>query len=439
LMAPFEFEKSGDVTYDYLLGISAVNAGKPDRATLALERVEAVSPQYGDVRLWLGIAYFQSGDSERSKKAFEGLMTQRNLAAQSKSTADQYLAAIKQQDDAKALEEKKAKQPYLVGMIELGMGSDSNITTRTINDYPNAYLTSIGVKWSDPSPSGVAAKFGQFNGNLEGRVPFNGMGSYGFISFDSANRYFQANATMNSHTQTLKAGVNFVSGKGTYRADLSKKLYRQIGATAGYTSDSSQNAFNGDARFTLSERDYLGFSFQYNTPRFADQRLSPEDTNQIVLGTNYTHIFSVKGSPMIYLAINQTRDKAVNDKSTAVYNDTYDSLGNPISLFTQSTNVSRVSNAFIAYSQYSFVESADITAMWMTSRRNDSKPYARSNSFGLEYGKDDMRVTMLGMNWRVAKDWLVKPQVMNIRNISNIPLYEFKKTEVSVSVKREFK
>jgi hypothetical protein len=50
-----------------------------------------------------------------------------------------------------------------------------------------------------------------------------------------------------------------------------------------------------------------------------------------------------------------------------------------------------------------------------------------------------MRVTMLGMNWRAAKDWIVKPQVMSIRNISNIPLYEFKKTELSVSVKREFK
>lgn len=87
LMEPYEFEKSGDITYDYLLGISAVNAGKPDRATLALERVESVSPQYGDVRLWLGIAYFQSGDSGRSKKAFEGLLKQTNLSAQSKGTA----------------------------------------------------------------------------------------------------------------------------------------------------------------------------------------------------------------------------------------------------------------------------------------------------------------------------------------------------------------
>ncbi len=68
LLQPLEFDLSGDVAFDYLLGISAVNAGKPDRATLALERVEAVAPEYGEVKLWLGIAYFQSGDMDRAKK-----------------------------------------------------------------------------------------------------------------------------------------------------------------------------------------------------------------------------------------------------------------------------------------------------------------------------------------------------------------------------------
>jgi hypothetical protein len=50
-----------------------------------------------------------------------------------------------------------------------------------------------------------------------------------------------------------------------------------------------------------------------------------------------------------------------------------------------------------------------------------------------------MRVAMLGVNWRPANNWTVKPQLMRIQNASNIPLYTFQKTEVSVSVKREFK
>jgi tetratricopeptide (TPR) repeat protein len=79
LLQPLEFDLSGDISFDYLLGISAVNTGKPDRATLALERVEAISPEYGDARLWLGIAYFQSNDMARAKKSFTGLLRKTSL------------------------------------------------------------------------------------------------------------------------------------------------------------------------------------------------------------------------------------------------------------------------------------------------------------------------------------------------------------------------
>lgn len=424
LMEPYEFEKSGDITYDYLLGVSAVNAGKPDRATLALERVETVSPQYGDVRLWLGIAYFQSGDSARSKKSFEGLLAQPALSAQSKGTADQYLAAIKQQDDTKALAEKKAKQPYLVGMAEFGIGGDSNITSGPKN-YVDAYTTSFSVAPSPPlPPSNVSARFAQMNGNIEGRVPFSSAGTYAFALFDSTNRVYAKQSMMNSHANTVKGGVNIQSGVNTYRFDVSKRDYRQLGTSAslGYTANSTQNAVSGDARFGLTERDYLGVSLQYNMPRYPTT--DTQDTNQIVLGTNYTHVYAAAGSPMIYLAVTHTRDKAV--KTSMQLNDG-----------VTPTDASRNTNAVIFYTQYTPVPSADITAMWMLSMRRDSKPYARSNL--VELGNDDMQVAMLGVNWRPATNWLVKPQLMHINNKSNIPLYAFQKTEVSVSVKREFK
>ncbi len=434
LLQPLEFELSGDVAFDYLLGISAVNAGKPDRATLALERVEAVSPEYGDVRLWLGIAYFQSGDMARSKKSLTGLLRQSKLAAQSKNTANQYLAVIKKQDDARELEERKARQPYLVGMVEFGLGNDSNITTQPPNDYPSAYLISTGMNYTQTPPSGISDKFAQLNGNVEARVPFAGAGTYGFVAFDSTNRSYNAHAMMNSHTNLVKGGVNLVSGKHTYRIDISKRDYRQLGtgASQGLTSDNAQNSITGDARFTLGDRDYLAFNLQYSTPRFAALALAAQDTNQTVLGTNYTHIFPQKGSPMIYVAFNHTRDRATSEQGVNVYD-------NDVLQFSTTTDVSRNTNAFIAYTQYSFVESADVTAMWMTSWRNDSRPYARSSSLGLTYGKDEMRVAMLGVNWRPANNWTVKPQLMRIQNISNIPLYSFQKTEVSASVKREFK
>ncbi|NNM80359.1 MAG: hypothetical protein HKM01_07890, partial [Gallionella sp.] len=51
LLEPLEFERSGEVRFDYLLGIAALDSGKPDKATLAFERVLAVNPNYTAARL----------------------------------------------------------------------------------------------------------------------------------------------------------------------------------------------------------------------------------------------------------------------------------------------------------------------------------------------------------------------------------------------------
>ena len=66
LLEPFEFEEAGNLKYDYLLGVAALNSGKPDKATLVFERVLALEPRYLGVRLDLGRAYFQIGDLARA-------------------------------------------------------------------------------------------------------------------------------------------------------------------------------------------------------------------------------------------------------------------------------------------------------------------------------------------------------------------------------------
>lgn len=434
LLQPLEFELAGNLQYDYLLGVSAVNAGKPDRATIALERIVATNPDYGDAQQWLAIAYFQSGDMERAKREFNVVLS-KNPSPQVKNTASQYLAAIRQQEEAKELAEKKAHQPYLVGMVELGVGRDGNILPAPPNDYSMAYQATTGSVPTAATfvPTGISESYRQLNGNVEGRIPFAGAGTYGYVIADSSNRAYQSSSMMNSHTNLVKGGVNLVSGKHTYRFDISRRSYRQEGAYAsqGSTSNNTQNSFSGDARFTLGERDYLGVNVQYNMPRFTT--IPTQNTNQTVLGTNYTHVFPNKGSPMVYFALNHTRDRA------QISSDQYLFDGTAYVFPAIKTDVSRNTNAFIAYTQYTFVESADVTAMWMGSRRIDTTPYARSGVLELANGKDLMHVTMLGMNWRPAKNWVVHPQWMRIRNASNIPLYSYQKNEISISVKREFK
>jgi tetratricopeptide (TPR) repeat protein len=411
LMQPLESEQAGNPVFDYLFGLSAVNSGHPDRATLALERAQATLPEFGETRLWLGLAYYLSGDVFRAKKLFSAMLSEPDLSPQSKATADKYLAAIKQQEDEKILEEQRAYRSYVVGNLELGVGHDSNITVASSN---------IGIATS----SGLSGRFTQMNGDVEVRKPLSGAGSYGFLAADSSNRDYAGHTFMNSSTNTVRGGLNWRSGMDTYRIRVSHQEYRQQGTAVsqGVTADSTQNALFGSARLAMGQYDYLGVSLQYNTPRYATR--PRQDTNQVVMDANYTHTFRNEGSPTIYVAFSQERDRALRESV-------------PLSRAVPTTDVSRDTNVVTLYSQYSVVENTDVTAMWMTRQRNDSKPYARSAT--VMYGKDDMRVMMLGVNWRPGKNWVVKPQFMRVRNISEVAGYAFEKNEYSVSIKREFR
>jgi len=417
LMQSREFERSGDVAFDYILGISAVNSGRPDRATIALERVEALYPEYGDVRMYLGVAYYLTGDVARAKQAFAALLTQKNLAPQSKVNANQYLAAIQQQEAAKQQEVEKAKQAFFVGNAEIGMGHDSNITTAASNNGSG-----------QPSSTGISGNFAQMNGIFEIRKPLFSSGTYGFVMLDSTSRAYSGHGNMNAYTNTLKTGMNWMQGGHTYRVDASRRDFRQQGTVQGSNNNSAQNGVSADARFGLSANDFLGLNVQYNTPRFAAASSAPQDTNQFSMGTNYMHIFPVAGSPVVYFSLTQALDKSVHEIVPAI--------GAPVAAEVK-TNYNRITNTFIAYAQYAFVPSADVTAMWMSSRRNDSSAYARSSTVALP--TDEMIVTMFGVNWRPTVNWTVKTQYMGLKNNSVVAGYAFHKYELSVSAKREFK
>jgi len=76
LLEPREGDFSGEIAYDYMLGIVALDSGKPDRATIAFERVLAVNPNFPGARLDLARAYFAMGSDEMAKKEFETVLTQ---------------------------------------------------------------------------------------------------------------------------------------------------------------------------------------------------------------------------------------------------------------------------------------------------------------------------------------------------------------------------
>lgn len=100
LLAPFEDRLSGNVEYDYLLGIAALDSNKSDRATLAFERLLAVNPNFAGARLDMARAYFQLGDISRAKAEFDAVLSQ-DPPAQAREIIARYTAAIEAAEKAK--------------------------------------------------------------------------------------------------------------------------------------------------------------------------------------------------------------------------------------------------------------------------------------------------------------------------------------------------
>jgi hypothetical protein len=45
----------------------------------------------------------------------------------------------------------------------------------------------------------------------------------------------------------------------------------------------------------------------------------------------------------------------------------------------------------------------------------------------------------LGINWHYDNVWTVRPQISYLRNNSNIVIYQFDRTDVSITIRRDFK
>jgi tetratricopeptide (TPR) repeat protein len=74
LLAGQEDTYLGDVKFDYALGRAALDAGFPARATLAFARVLAVQPNHAGARIDSGRAYLALGNREQAAAAFQALL-----------------------------------------------------------------------------------------------------------------------------------------------------------------------------------------------------------------------------------------------------------------------------------------------------------------------------------------------------------------------------
>ena len=402
LLEPMEFERSGEVRYDYLLGISALDSGKPAKATLAFERVLAVDPNFAGARLDMARAYYQLGDLPRAQKEFNTVL-QQNPPPAAKATIQKYLAAIDVQ--------MHAKETRISGYLEATAGHDSNVNTSTAQGQIavpalgnlNFTLNSTSLKTEDYY-AGWGGGVSVVHPVKEGLAIFGGA--------DLHQRGNMAQTQFDTFNLAGTAGGIFTIGKqDNLRLGLVVGQY-----TLGSVRYYDNTGINGEWRHVYSPANQVAVFGQQMRYRFVESArftgISSQNFDQTVAGTNWLHVMP--------------------DGKSTVFGSLF--LGHESDVTGTRPDGAKRFYGIRVGGQAAMTERAEFFA----NAGLNHGSYSRQNAFFLVNRRDVLYDATAGLNWHWDKLWTVRPQLTMTHNQSNIAIYTYDRTDISVTVRRDF-
>ncbi|MBC8006559.1 MAG: DUF560 domain-containing protein [Prolixibacteraceae bacterium] len=397
LLEPFEFDLAGELKYDYLLGLAALESGKPEKSSLVFERVLAVEPRYLGVRLDLARSYFQIGDIARATQEFQAVLAQ-SPPPDLKANAERYLLAIEQA--------KAPRRLSLSAYVEIGGGYDTNVNSATADNPINLPGANNQPFFLDPSS--LENEDSYSTGALGAEI--------GYIFSPRWSVYAGADTRYRGYQDIDTANYGTLDGRTGIGLNLGRHFFR-IGAVGGrfFLDDSAyRDSYGGNAewRYQAGDQDQLNLNGQYVMFRQRDEVLESNDFDQALLSIGWLHVLA-SGRTLFSINLNAGHEDDVGGRpdgaallgGTRVFAQT--ALSEKVGIFAtagaQHTKYDNISDAFL-------VERAD----WLYD-------------------------VTIGLNWQFTEKWSLRPQISYTKNESNIPLYVFKRGEVALNLRRDFR
>ncbi len=195
LLKPAEQRYAGSAEFDYLLGVAALDSGRPAEAVIVLERVLIERPDHLPARAELARAYLRVHETEAARQSFETVAA-RELPPEVRATIERYLNAIERIKDA--LRVKR------VATIEAEIGYDDNVNFGTASGQ---WLLADGtavlpLPVSKPSASAAQA----IGGSVYWVIPTNG-GWRATVGGRFAVRGYPSARTLDQEQFELSGGI----------------------------------------------------------------------------------------------------------------------------------------------------------------------------------------------------------------------------------------
>lgn len=281
----------GDVHFDFLYGVAAINLGRVPEGLLALERHLAAVPANDRARLELARGYFLLGEFTRARAEFEFVLRY-NPPAGVRANINGFLQAMQLRESGSS---RAAARVY----AEAGLGYDDNVNGGTFRDEMQIVFGTASIDDTSkqvPDSFGHLAVGGQQLMRVTNRLSV----------FAGADLDHRANARERSFDLSnggVNAGFTQLSGAALWRATLSANEMRVGGRRYRDTL-----AVSTEANVTLSaDQTVLAFA-QYSELRHAADNAS-RDARATTVGGMFTQSFpDAPGAPSMGMRLSYTQE-----------------------------------------------------------------------------------------------------------------------------------
>ncbi len=406
LLEPLEFEHSGEERFDYLIGIAALDSGKPDKATLAFERVLTVNPDSAAARLDMARAYYQLGDLPRAKTEFATALKQ-NPSAVARANIEKYLDEIAAQE--------AGKNTRITGYIAGTVGRDSNVNNSTNQSQIFVDVIPANVTL-DPSNVKVADSYYGLAAGVEVTYRLNAKWGL-YAGADLRQRSNNTQKSFDTLNMDARFGVMFGA----------KANHLRIGVLGGqYNLDNSRNSdttgLNVEWSHVFSPSNQLKIFGQSAQYRFADVVMQVNDYDLLVVGGGWLHVLAEGKSTL----------------SASLYSGTEKDVSTIVSV--PLPNGGRIDGAkrFSGLRVGGQTASGDKVTLFVNAGEQTGD-YDKVNYYFQRQRSDRLYDLAIGANWRCNKLWTLRPQLNYTKNTSNIIIYSYDRMDVSLTIRRDFR
>ena len=392
-----EGARAGEVDFDLLFGIAALDAGQNTRSVFALERVLAVQPNNARARAEIARAYLALGETATAKQEFESVQKQ-GVPPEVSATIDRFLDAVDRLDTV--------SRTTLRGYLEGSVGYDTNV-----NVGPNRSTVAIPGFGGLPFTLSASSKandawYATAGGGLNLRTPINSeLALVGGASGVLRNNFGVNNVgQFDSLIGDAYAGVVLTRDKNEFSLNAQFNQYE-------LASDTYRTAagLSGQWQYKMDARNQLSAFAQYSDLRYQTQAV--RNAERWLAGGAFAHAY--RGGQVAFASAYLVNESPRNGTVPWLALDGFGvRLGGQMNYDAKTV---LFANGAIEYRRYGAEDPSFLTTR-----------------------KDTQYDLALGAYYTPARYWKVTPRLSWTVNESNTDLNKYHREVVSVTVRRDF-